>query len=76
MCGAFVRRILRPFFKIMIEEMIKKIRETEDFDESFLTTFCSEARQYYKTVSYQLDNIDEKWNKMYNDASAKNLKFV
>ena len=54
----------------------KKIRETEDFDESFLTTFCSEARQYYKTVSYQLDNIDEKWNKMYNDASAKNLKFV
>ena len=30
MCGAFVRRILRPFFKIMIEEMIKKIRETEE----------------------------------------------
>lgn len=54
----------------------KKIRETEDFDESFLTTFCNTAHQYYKNVSYQLDNIDTKWSKMYNDAAAKNLKFV
>ena len=54
----------------------KKIRETEDFDESFLTTFCSTARHYYKTVSYQFDDIDEKWNKMYNDAIAQNSKLV